>query len=746
MRSDWWPKYLRIKPDALTAGLIFIVAFFIFSASPLTQYTDSKYSMLLSQSLLEHRSFTLDGYAIPRLKPLYNNNAYKNGDMYQLELVGDHLYYYFPPGASVLSAPFVTVMNLFGVSAANADGTYNLQGEGRIQSGLAALLMALLAVVFYYTSRLLLPPGWSLIIALGGVLGTPVWSTASRGMWTHTWSILLLGTLILIVLARETGKRELSPVILASLLSWMYFVRPTSSIFIVALSVYVFLYHRRVFLRYAITGAAWFAGFIAFSWYHYGQMLPNYNRAGRLSFEQFWTGFAGNLISPSRGLLVYVPALLFIAYLLARYRKQIVFPRLVWLALLVSIIHLTVSAGFTPWHGGYCYGPRYSTDLVPWFVLLGILGVKAMLTWRDENTTRINAVAWNASLIGGSLLLLLSVFINGRGAISPETETWNKLPVDVDKWPNKVWDWTYPQFLAGLVRPPPPENFPMVGNRINFAQPMSERYLYYGWSGNENEFRWTDDDEAAIVFALNDITDADLQMKLSPFLVPGQVSEQRVIISLNGRKIETLALRETAAREYSLALPQELLRRKNILTFELPDAASPMSLGISNDSRLLGMAMYWLQIRSRSTTGAVAELRAKTKAEMPLPDGALHAEISLIDPPTEFRAGTQVALRVKVKNLSGATWPSLRRDDNERYWIRLGNHWLDANHNMIMIDDGRASLPFDLAPDGEVEILLTVTVPQAAGEYVLEIDMVQEFVSWFKERESNSAQLSVTVR
>lgn len=747
MRSVQLPKRLWLKSDALAAGLIFTITFLIFWASPFNQIADSRYSMVFSQSLLEHRSFTLDGYAIPRLKPvLHGGVTYLNGNMYQLQIVGEHLYYYFPPGTSVLSAPFVAVMNFFGVSAVNADGTYNSQGEERIQAALAAFLMALLAVVFFYMSRLLLPPIWSVVVALGGALGTQVWSTASRGMWTHTWGILLLGLMILIVLAQETGKRKLNGAVLASLLAWMYFVRPTNSIFIVALSVYIFVYHRRAFIAYAATGAAWFAGFVSYSWYHYGQLLPDYYQANRLDFGSFWIAFAGNLVSPSRGLLVYVPVLLFVVYLLVQYRRQLLFPHLTLLALAAVLCHLVTIAGFSPWNGGGCYGARYSTELVPWFVLLGILGVKAMLTWRDEHATRINAPAWNATLVLGALLLLLSVFMNGRGATSSDTAKWNELPVNVDRWPNKVWDWTYPQFLAGLVRPPLPDDFPMIEDRINFGRRMSDRYLYYGWSGNENEFRWTDANEAAIIFGLDEIAAADLQMKLSPFLAPGRVDEQRVTISLNGNWIETLVLRETGAREHSLALPQEMLRHENILTFELPDAASPMSFGVGDDPRRLGIAMHWLEIRPRSATVALADRRSRTRAEMPLPDSALRAEISVIDPPTVFSAGTDVTLRVKVKNLSGATWPSLRQNDDERYWIRLGNHWLDTNSNMIMNDDGRAALPFDLEPDEEVELLLTITVPQTAGEYVLEIDMVQEFVSWFKDYESNTAQLRVTVR
>jgi hypothetical protein len=61
------------------------------------QVTDSSYSMLLSQSLLDHGSFALDHYTLP--------------PAYQLETINGHTYYRFPPGTSVLSTPVVWVLN-----------------------------------------------------------------------------------------------------------------------------------------------------------------------------------------------------------------------------------------------------------------------------------------------------------------------------------------------------------------------------------------------------------------------------------------------------------------------------------------------------------------------------------------------------------------------------------------------------------------------------------------------------------
>ena len=148
-----------------------------------------------------------------------------------------------------------------------------------------------------------------------------------------------------------------------------------------------------------------------------------------------------------------------------------------------------------------------------------------------------------------------------------------------------------------------PGHFPLYvwGERIDLRDAQSDKYLWYGWSGREPAFRWTDGDSAAFVFALAETRPSLLRIKLGPFLAPGKLDEQRAGVELNGRTIATLRLRDAAPKEYQVALPGDLLRDKNVLTFALPDAESPRALKISDDSRLLGINVEWLEIEPQSS-------------------------------------------------------------------------------------------------------------------------------------------------
>ncbi|HKP93762.1 MAG TPA: glycosyltransferase family 39 protein [Chthoniobacterales bacterium] len=128
----------------------------------------------------------------------------------------------------------------------------------------------------------------------------------------------------------------------------------------------------------------------------------------------------------------------------------------------------------------------------------------------------------------------------------------------------------------------------------------------------------------------------------------------------------------------------------------------------------------------------------------PLPTEALRAEVAVISPAKKVRADRPAVFRVKVKNLSSATWLARERGGGS-YQVALGNHWLDSSGNMVVHDDGRSALLRDLKPGETTELSLTVNAPRKPGDYLLEIDMLQENVSWFALLGSQAVRLPIRV-
>jgi hypothetical protein len=63
--------------------------------------------------------------------------------------------------------------------------------------------------------------------------------------------------------------------------------------------------------------------------------------------------------------------------------------------------------------------------------------------------------------------------------------------------------------------------------------------------------------------------------------------------------------------------------------------------------------------------------------------------------------------------------------------VSLSYHIRKFSGEMVVWDGARGQLPGDIAPFTQVSVPITVPVPQAVGEYVIEWDLVLEGVAWF---------------
>lgn len=137
--------------------------------------------------------------------------------------------------------------------------------------------------------------------------------------------------------------------------------------------------------------------------------------------------------------------------------------------------------------------------------------------------------------------------------------------------------------------------------------------------------------------------------------------------------------------------------------------------------------------------------RMEGEPQRQLTPGMMRAELRALNAPAIAKVKEKISLRVLVTNRSDVTWLARERGAAPLQ-LFLGNHWLDAAGRDVVHDDGRAALIRNLKPGETVELELVVNGPKLPGDYLLELDMLQEGVAWFASQGSTTVKLSIRVK
>jgi hypothetical protein len=150
------------------------------------------------------------------------------------------------------------------------------------------------------------------------------------------------------------------------------------------------------------------------------------------------------------------------------------------------------------------------------------------------------------------------------------------------------------------------------------------------------------------------------------------------------------------------------------------------------------------RVLAESEPYTVCATEGPPRVPRPLADGDFRAELRAVEVPARAAAKSRVEIRVAVRNAGGAVWPARERGLSP-FQLSAANHWLDPGGHTLVNDDGRGALPRDLRPGEEAEITFAVNAPRRPGDYLLEIDMLQEGVSWFALKGSKTLRVPVRV-
>ena len=410
---------------------VFVVVFVAHLESKVITSGDSRWFIPAAVSILHHGDMDLDEYA----------ERIRAEGYYGIQKVQGHFYNIFPPGTSLASLPLVWALDVFLEKAAGLSLERLLQ-EQRLEKSerfIASFFVAAAAALMFLVAAGYLET-CSAALLVAGILAfaTSAWSTASRALWQHGPSMLMLTAAIYLFHRAKQDPRAIQWT--GPVLAFACIIRPTNAVPAVLLGVVVLLRHRGYRLRTLFLALLVLLPFAAVNLRIYDAVVPPYFQPARLAFDStFIEALAGNLFSPNRGLFVFSPILLLSLPGIFLKVRQRDFHTLDVALVLILLLHWVVISAFPHWWAGYSIGPRLFTDVVPIFVYFLMPVIRYI-------RSQPPAISVPGAVVFG-ILLFFSVWVHYRGANSWRVAAWNETPVSVDRDPSRVWDWSDLQFL-----------------------------------------------------------------------------------------------------------------------------------------------------------------------------------------------------------------------------------------------------------------------------------------------------------
>lgn len=399
--------------------VVFCISLFVYLIAPVGQSFDSRWSVLQAYSAIHNGDLRLDRFDFldfgGREKRLAQfTTTGRDGERQS----------FFPLLPALFAVPAVITGEFIWCDHTSKNCPAELwKRKSRLEHITAALVTAATVAAISSCLFSLTAAHNALILTIALAFGSSCLSIFSRGLWQQTASCFFQALALAAILA--TKPRVYICGVCCSL---AFFCRPTASLFMAALAAFVIC--NRLSLRYFIVGAV--IGALPGALLNYqafGEILSPYVSAGRLSQTTAWgEALLGNLISPARGLLVFSPWLL-IVFAPNHWANN----KLRILLVVQCLVHWVLVSGFPHWWGGYSYGPRLMSDILPSLACLAAISIDNFKSQRLAILLKV--------------LVLVSIAIHTAGAFRVETQYWNTRPKSVDKFPERLWDFSDPPFL-----------------------------------------------------------------------------------------------------------------------------------------------------------------------------------------------------------------------------------------------------------------------------------------------------------
>jgi hypothetical protein len=319
-----------------------------------------------------------------------------SGVPYYLQFRRGHYLSTYPVMPAILSVPVYAVPVALGLASGPAQsggGFSRTEIVGTFLGKIAASAATALSVWLVFVMLLeVTGRRAALWLAVIYAFGTSAWSVSSQGLWQTSFSGPLLGGAMLFLLRARASDSRRDVVWAGVMLAFAVACRPTTGIFALLFTAYVFFRHRRHFLQYLVVPTIVGALLVGYNLYYFGNLLGGYT--GRYVAPYVFTpaqvaeGTYGLLLSANRGLLVFSPVLFFAFAGMTRTLMR----RDDWLLVNTAfgiIATILFYSTFTAWYGTFSFSYRYLADLLPLLMVF----VATTWAWMTQSSWRIAGFA-----------------------------------------------------------------------------------------------------------------------------------------------------------------------------------------------------------------------------------------------------------------------------------------------------------------------------------------------------------------
>ncbi|WP_321508349.1 glycosyltransferase family 39 protein [uncultured Methanoregula sp.] len=296
----------------------------------------------------------------------------------------------------------------------------------------SALIAALSCIVLYLTLKKLVSNQIAIISTCIFAFATATWSISSQALWQHGIAELLLILMIYLIVRNEEVPSSSNMVGLGLLAGLFIFNRPPDAVLLIPVLGYIIFRYRNRLRYFLAAGIVSGIPFLVYNYCIFGNIFGGYiNNLSLFHLDwQFWSSYLALLVSPSRGLFIYSPVLVLsiIGYFrLDTIKNQNIAAMLRWFGPVI-LFDILVYSLFYDWKGGYCFGPRFLTGMLP--VLVIFLAV-FLEVFRNSRLSAPKKQCISAFIL---MLVILSVIIQVIGVFC------FPFIIDIDTPPDRIWN------------------------------------------------------------------------------------------------------------------------------------------------------------------------------------------------------------------------------------------------------------------------------------------------------------------